>query len=284
MVFIQIIDYFLFFNEFECLEIRLNTLDKYVDKFVICECSRTHQNNIRKTLFDINDPKFCPFKDRIVHIIIDDAPDTDERFRIENYHREIGVLRAIELLKLNDDDIIIISDIDEIPIPDKLAYAVQLAKDKNYLVELNQLYFNYFFNCLAKVNYENNTPWILKIGKYKSLPGIDGGKLGENKILPETIKDAKIDNGAWHFSFVGNPQKIIEKSRAYSHVEYNNFEFISGRIKKFNLIKNSKKKVIDNPLSLFTKKFEMLSKDDLRLPKYLIENYDKFKEFFALKD
>jgi len=56
----KIYDCFMFFDEEMLLDLRLNIMDKYVDKFVIAEATYTHSGSAKKLIFDIK--KFSKFK------------------------------------------------------------------------------------------------------------------------------------------------------------------------------------------------------------------------------
>ena len=69
----QIFDCTTYFNEPLLFDLRLNILDKYVDKFIVCEANYTHSGQKKKINF--NKDNYPDFKDRIVHIIVDKEPD-----------------------------------------------------------------------------------------------------------------------------------------------------------------------------------------------------------------
>ena len=111
----KLYDCFSYLDEDLLLELRLNILNKYIDYFVIVEGNKTWQNNIKKFRFDIN--KFKKFKKKIIYIQVSDMPDGDNPWVRENFQRnciERGLSRSSE------DDLIIISDLDEIPNPDAI--------------------------------------------------------------------------------------------------------------------------------------------------------------------
>ena len=72
----KIYDCFQFFDEEMLLDLRLNIMDKYVDKFVITEASYMHNGKSKELLFDIN--KFSKFKDKIIYIVVDKQPSDIE--------------------------------------------------------------------------------------------------------------------------------------------------------------------------------------------------------------
>ena len=153
----KIYDCFMFFDEEMLLDLRLNIMDKYVDKFVITEATYMHSGKSKKLMFDIN--KFSKFKDKIIYIVVDKEPPDIEQInkneskisiehklihnsiRRENYQREM----AKESLKnIDPEDFIIIGDIDEIPNLNQ----VNFNEFKNKLIIFKQKIFYYKFNLI----------------------------------------------------------------------------------------------------------------------------------------
>ena len=115
----MIYDCFIFFNEIDLLDLRLNELDSVVDKFVIVESTETFSKKKKTLFFNENKERFSKFKDKIIHIIVDDSPeltktssDPGGRWNIEHFQRN-----CIErgLVDCKPEDIILVSDVDEIP-------------------------------------------------------------------------------------------------------------------------------------------------------------------------
>ena len=113
----MIYDCFSYLDEDLLLNLRLNILDKYVDYFIIIEGNKTWQNNPKKFKFDIS--KYEKFKNKIIYIKVADLPDGDDPYLRENYQRNC-ILKG--LTRSNEDDLIIISDLDEIPDPLSFKY------------------------------------------------------------------------------------------------------------------------------------------------------------------
>ena len=114
------------------LETRLNVLDNFVDFFVIIEGNKTWQNNYKKLKFDIK--KFEKFEKKIIYVPVTDMPDGDNPYLRENFQRN-SILKGLK--NSTDKDLIIISDLDEIPNPNSIInfkpnrkYAV--LKQKNF--------------------------------------------------------------------------------------------------------------------------------------------------------
>ena len=153
----KIFDCFMYFDEEIVLELRLNILNKYVDYFVIVESSFTHKGDKRELKF--NHQKFDKFKDKIIYITYDEEPPEiaknqvnekdDDGLKSWKYitnanYRENGqrnyILKGLDLAK--DDDIILISDVDEIPNLEKL----DLTKINEKILLFKQDMFYYKFN------------------------------------------------------------------------------------------------------------------------------------------
>ena len=161
----KIYDCFMFYDEEMLLDLRLNVMDKYIDKFVITEATYMHNGKTKKLNFDIN--KFSKFKDKIIYIAVDTQPpdllqidksDNDENdtrgqklvlngYKRDNYQREMAqkVLKNIE-----PEDWIIINDIDEIP----------NLKDFNFNDTKNKIviFFHLFLIAFRFHGIQNNQP------------------------------------------------------------------------------------------------------------------------------
>ena len=124
----MIYDCFSFFNELDLLEIRLTTLDKVVNKFVLVESHYTHTGQPKPLYYAENINRFSKFNEKIIHIIADDFPDIpgatyrEMAWIRENWQRN-AILRGLPK-NVKDNDYLIIADLDEIPRPDAILDAV----------------------------------------------------------------------------------------------------------------------------------------------------------------
>ena len=139
----KIYDCFSYLDEDLLLDLRFNILDRFVDYFVIVESNKTWQNNHKNHNFDIS--KFQKFREKIIYIKITDMPDGNNPYLRENYQRNC-ISRGIE--KADNEDLIIISDLDEIPNPNKLK---EFKKSMKYAV-FKQMHFYYKINLQSQVN------------------------------------------------------------------------------------------------------------------------------------
>ena len=264
----------MYFDEDLVLEIRLNTLYKKVDKFVIAEATRDHAGRNKKLNFDIN--KFNKFKKKIKYIVIDDLPtnvQSNKKDWHENHIRDQFQRNALArgYKDCKPDDLIMISDIDEIPDPKKIAefnlknkYACLL--QKNFQSKLNFLNITNSYWPGTKICQKKNlkSPQWLRNIKTKKIPF---WKFFRDKE-PQLIK-----NAGWHFSFLKNPASIKEKIISYSHQEFNKKEFINEE--------NIEKK-IKNGEDLFNRniKYKAITVDET-FPEYIFRNKKYFKNWIV---
>jgi beta-1,4-mannosyl-glycoprotein beta-1,4-N-acetylglucosaminyltransferase len=293
----KIFDCFMYFDEDVVLDVRLNFLDKFVDKFIIIESKYNHKGEKRVPLFDIN--KFIKFKNKIEYILTDEIPKKIETINKDDSKNEIyrkSIYNAWKrenlqrnqitkgIINANKDDWIIISDLDEIPDLRK----IELKKVKNKFVFFKQDMMYYKFN----LKLENFT-WVgSKACKVKNLK------------TPQWIRDIKdkqynwwridtffsnrkysdilfVENGGWHFSYLKNPQNIEKKLKSYlHHIDYDLNPVGEKRIKEMII---NKKTIYDIKADQRDQKFNgsnNLIKIDMNLlPSYILENKIKFKEW-----
>ena len=139
----KVYDCFSYWDEDLLLDLRLNLLNEYVDYFVIVEGNKTWQNNSKKLQFSLN--KHNQFKDKIIYIPVEDMPGGDNPYLRENFQRN-AISRG--LVDANNEDIIIISDLDEIPNPSTFKH---FKKKMKYAV-FKQMHFYYKLNLHSQIN------------------------------------------------------------------------------------------------------------------------------------
>lgn len=237
---IKLVDCFIFYNEIDLLTYRLNILNDVVDYFVIVESRHTFIGKEKSLTFNENKYLFEKFNDKIIHIIVDDFPFKYPNVNIkkkdvwanENFQRD-QIKRGIEQLELNDEDIISITDLDEIPNPDTLLKI----KNKEISVDIHILQMDfYYYNLNSKLQYLWNHAKIIEFKTYKEL------SLSCNSIRHYNNCQV-INNGGWHLSYFGDSKYIKNKIENFSHQEYNNdyytnIEKIESRIKNCTDIYN----------------------------------------------
>ena len=289
----KIFDIFLFYNELDLLEIRLNTLNDHVDFFVITESTRTFSGNDKPLYFLENKEKFSKYLHKIIHNIVKDDNIYEHKYFTNKYlsysHKSNGK-RLIDLSKdcqrevyqrdscinsllnlLSDDDLILSSDIDEIPDPKCFNQFFVNNINKNNIYHFKQKWYQYYLNNYCEKDWFGTRACFFK--KFKQVGSVDLLRYHtENKDLQDGII---IDNAGWHFSFIGGIDKIKLKINSYAF-KGNTRTILLNFIFKFN--KSILKKLIDNNQDLMFsgKKFTTV-KIDHTFPKYIQENVHKFK-------
>jgi beta-1,4-mannosyl-glycoprotein beta-1,4-N-acetylglucosaminyltransferase len=231
----KIIDCFTFYNELDLLIYRLNLLNNIVDYFVIVEAKYTHVGKEKPLFFDDNKHLFENFNNKIIHIIVNDFPYKYPNVNIDNgdvWKNEIFQRNAIScginhIKDLSESDLIIISDLDEIPDPNTL----NKIKKGNIIVDINILEMDlYYYNLNTRINEKWLHSVIISYEKYNK------SKLSCNDI--RMLNCSKILNGGWHLSYFGDKFFIQNKIQNFAHQEFNKSDYIDLE-KIENRVKNS---------------------------------------------
>jgi len=263
----KIIDCFTFYNEFDLLDYRLNILDKHVDYFILVESTHTFVGKEKPLLYNENKELFKKFNHKIIHIIVDDFPhkfpninfEKEEQWVNENFQRNC-ISRGLDKINLNDEDIITITDLDEIPNP-KLLNEIKENK-VNIDTAIIEMDF-YYYNLNSKMDHQWHYSKITSYKNYIKL-GLSLEQIRQNMSF-EVIK-----NAGWHLSYFMDENLIKNKIINFAHQEYNNDNFIN-----INKIKER----INNHRDLFDRPIEVTNidiKDNDNLPPY----YDIYLQKF----
>ena len=265
-----IYDCFQFFDEEHVLDLRFNILNEFVDFFVIVESTTNHQGNLKKLNFDSN--KFKKFNNKIIYVVVDDTAEAIKKPHLwgeslVEQHQRNSIMKGLKNCK--EDDLIILSDVDEIPDLSK----INSFEKKNKYAVFSQKMFGYKINLLNET--ENNwhgskiclkknfkSPQWLRDLKFKKYPFWRIDKIRNLQI---------IENGGWHFAYLQKPENILNKIKSFAHGEFNkeNFTNLENIKKKINM----KKDIFNRGITY--KKVTI----DNSFPKYIIENKEKFKEW-----
>jgi len=280
-----------FFNELDTLEIALETLNDVVDYFIVSESTKSHQEGLPKLLyFEENKQRFAKFLPKIIHQVIDDTPDDfsdlsltqakDETHRIVLDKTKINI-RGIETQKnycrdgyekecllramgtCQDDDIVIVSDADEIPSILAVKHVLDNF-DPNLVYNFNLNHYWFYFNCLKTDEWIGNRLLTFANFKSKSM-----NELRDMKRLSGVI----VKNAGWHFSFQGNTNAIKQKIQSYGEKSINRPDVVDN-------IKEFIDDCITNQHDFFYRPAEFtIVPIDESFPPYLYNNQEKFKEF-----
>jgi beta-1,4-mannosyl-glycoprotein beta-1,4-N-acetylglucosaminyltransferase len=219
----NIVDCFIFYNEIDMLEYRLRTLKDVVDYFILVESTRTFTGKPKILYFQENKHLFSDFN--IIHIIIDDfpfiEPTKEQVWENEKFQRNC-ITRGLEQLTLNDNDILIFSDVDEIPDPETIK-----TSNIDSIYSLEQDF--YYYNLESMITHKWYKSKITDYRNFKNLLlSIDAIRLGNYPC---------IKRGGWHLSYFGTPEFISNKIKNFSHQEYNTPEYTDTLSIKFRINK-----------------------------------------------
>ena len=293
----KIFDCFMYFDEEVVLDLRLNTLDKYVDYFIIVESIFTHKGDKRELVF--NHKKFEKFKDKIIYLIYDEKPQKVEKILNEDNEREKSrkyILNAAYrensqrnfilsgLKEAKSNDMILISDVDEIPNLENL----DLSKINQKIILFKQDMFYYKFNLklpnliwtgtkACKKKYLKNPQWLRNIKDRKfSFYRLD---IFFSKTKYNNVKF--INNGGWHFTNIKTAAQIEYKLRSYLH--HREFDENPMTENEIDEIINNKQAIYDLKVDKKTNKIgdgSKLEKYPLnKLPKFLQDNQKNYQKW-----
>ena len=286
----KIFDCFMYFDEEIVLDIRLNALDKYVDYFVIVESIYTHKGDRRELKF--NQKKFYKFKDKIKYIIYKNLPQSIEKiydndseaeksrkYILNAAYRENGQRNFITngLENANDDDMILVSDVDEIPNLQNIDFK-EISKK---IIIFKQDMFYYKFNLkmpdliwsgtkACKKKHLISPQWLRNI-KDRKYPLYRVDTLFSDK---KYINIEFVNNGGWHFSNIKSPEEIEYKLKSYLHHR----EFDENPLSKNQISEIIKKKQaiydlkVDKKINKIGNGSQLIKYPTKKLPLYLQNN------------
>lgn len=241
----MVYDCFTFFNELDLLEIRLNILDPYVDKFVICESNYTFSCKPKPLYYAENKERFKKWEHKIIHHVVGGIC-LDNPFEQAGYQKD--AIRDT-LKDCNPEDIIYFGDVDEIWTP-------QTEEGK-----LEQLNYCYYLNNRSSEKWQGTN-----VCKYKNLPNLNVLRADHTNIL---------QNGGWHFTNMGGYEQILKKLDAYDHQEMNTEENranIKARMENGEDYVGRRRDWLGQPFEMWI--------DEVDLPKYLLDNRDTWRHLF----
>jgi len=293
-------DIFLFYNELDLLELRLNTLYNVVDFFVISESNKTFSGNEKILYYNENKDRFKKFHNKIIHNIVIDEYSNYENIDNElhsnftnrnvsyphksngkklkdlslSFQREVFQRDSIfnSLIGIaSDEDLILSSDADEIPNPDSIL-KLKIDYHPELIYHFKQKWYMYFYN-----NFYDKEWFGTRACSFNLLKKITVDLLRYPMEERSMQKGVIIEDGGWHFSFLGGAEKIKSKLEAYDYqgrrtsfiLRFLNFidpNYLSRRLK------NNKDIFLDN------RSFNVQNLDH-DFPIFLLNNLEKYKEY-----
>ena len=287
----------MYFDEDLLLDLRLNTLDKYVKKFVITEATYTHNGTKKKLNFDIN--QFKKFKDKITYIIVDEEPpnimeleENEPKHKrgeklilngmARDYFQRENLSKGIK--DAQEDDLIFISDLDEIPDLTSTDFStvknkILIFQQKMFYYKLNLLYKDFTWLGTKATKRKNflSPQWLRNI-KGKNYPKWRLDILFSKKKYSNLMI---IKNGGWHFTCLRTPEELEKKLLNFAH--HYEFEESGLKINDIKELIRDKRVMYDHKIDQKGYKWSGKSKlyklNDNLLPKYVSENYQKYKNW-----
>ena len=239
----MVYDCFQFFNELDILNLRLHVLNDVADRFVVSESTVTFSGEKKPLYFQENREMFAPFADKIIHKVVDDTPMDVSAF-MRDSHQKCAVARG--LAGARPEDIVIFSDVDEIPNPEAVKRVLANFDDSKIYALAQRNFYCY-------LDMEETSGNLLSItGEFEGVTGSDrkwlGTKICSYRMLSsyttEQLRDAaqkplmvRVPDGGWHFSYMGGGReesvedRVKYKIKSAAHQEYNNRSTLS-KVKK----------------------------------------------------
>jgi beta-1,4-mannosyl-glycoprotein beta-1,4-N-acetylglucosaminyltransferase len=293
----NIYDCFMYFDEDLLLDIRLNSLNKYVKKFIITEATYTHNGTKKNLNFDIK--KFKKFEDKIIYIVVDEQPknililnekDSKEKRgqklilngMARDYFQRENLSRGIK--EANDSDLILISDLDEIPNLeslefDKIKNNIIIFEQKMFYYKLNLYYedYNWFGTKATKKSNFLSPQWIRNI-KGKRYPAWRIDTWFSKKKYSNLFF---VKNGGWHFTCLRTPEELEKKLLNFAH----HYEYEESGLNLKNLKELMAEKRVMYDHNADQKDYKWSGKSILKkieknlLPEYIANNLLKFDKW-----
>ena len=263
----KVIDCFIFYNELEMLSYRLCTLSQVVDTFILVEATHTHSGVPKPLFFADNKDKFAAFANKIVHVVVDDfahlAPTIDftkDEQWVNELHKRDCIKKGLNQLDLQGDDVLVISDLDEIPDRDTL-YKI---KNRIISVTCHKLAMDfYYYNLNSRIRDTWGAAKVLTVGLYRSMNlSCSQIRLYECPLLPR---------GGWHLSYFGDAGFIKNKIESFAHQELNT-----------DMIKNNIETQMKSTKDVYSRPYIQMDRIPISANKYLPHDYETYLNRFIL--
>lgn len=234
----MIYDCFQFFNELDLLKLRLEILSPVVDKFVISEATETFSGLPKPLYYEENKEMFAKYQDRIIHVVVSDTPAGDTHVR-DTYQKNGGT-KGLEGCK--DDDIILFSDLDEIPNPQAILAALENFQDDKVYHFAQRLFYCYLnmeevsgslLSQAGEFEGVQQKQWIgTKMCSYRLMKE-KNIRFGELRYPEWKEIGIRVADGGWHFGYMGGlgetdiKKRVKDKVVSAAHQEYNSRSVLS---------------------------------------------------------
>lgn len=272
----KIYDCFTFYNELDLLELRLEELYDHVDHFVLVEANTTFTSIPKPFYFEEHKERYKKYLDKIIHVKVEDMPHDPDAWVNDRFQRN-SINRGLE--SANDDDIIMISDLDELIRPETVN---QLRNDsENQIWGLRMPLFYFRFNHMLATTESQYMVWGMACRKKLLIPA-DTFRFQRFQLatLPYNYNGGGVrlmEHAGWQFSYFGDNDFAKNKIKSFAHQETNT-ESVLEKIDVETSVKNGYGL---GPSA--TERFVNVYMDEY-MPKTVLANLDKYSRYIATND
>lgn len=267
----MIYDCFPFYNELDILELRLTELYDYVDHFVLVEANTTYTSRPKSFVFEENKSRFAKFLDKIIHVRVEDMPGHPDAWVNDVFQRN-QIARGIA--DAGPDDLIIVSDCDEIIRPEAIEY---MRTSDQSLFALRMTLHNFKFNYM-KLNPDRYSIWAMA-GRRSLFDDIAPDAFRQLRFQffdsPYQFKNngcQVVEHAGWHFGYMGDRQWLLDKAQSFAHTEVNTPEFLAQIDPDASIVARTEWNRDSDA------RYEIIELDDY-FPKAIVNNQQKYAQY-----
>lgn len=265
-------DCFMFFNELDLLEIRLQEMWDVTDTFVIAEANVGHSGKPKNYILLDNWERFKPYADKIKRIEVDNFPSTAVTGMDRDRFQRASLARG--LTDVQPDDLVIISDLDEIP---RAEIIKMIKEDENdwdkYILYLPMFQFRLNYMKIHEVT--KGVSVMVTRGRAYTNPQQE--REYTFPWIPKPEHTVFVEHGGWHFSYFGDDAHAVTKIKNFAHTETDIPRFTENLNIEL-LIRN--KCGLWGPAEFQKEKFEYVVVDEY-FPKCITDNIEKWKNMIV---
>jgi beta-1,4-mannosyl-glycoprotein beta-1,4-N-acetylglucosaminyltransferase len=222
------VDACLLHNELDLLTLRIEELWEQIDYFVVVEATATFSGQPKPLFLREHQSQFKAYSDKLIYWSIADLPTITEPTEQARFAREAAqrnaINQAVDTLPLTAKDVVIVSDVDEIPRASRVEW-IELALSRyNYAIFLLRNHRGYINNISDTAL--NGTvmagPVACRVGTLRRI-GAQQIRRGDDRaghvLTGRSSRYHYVEDGGWHFSSMGGPDAFWLKAASFSHVD-----------------------------------------------------------------
>lgn len=221
----MIVDTFMFNDEFEMLDIRLSLTKSYTDRWIILEGNKTWSGKSKPYFLQEKIKDYQEKYNNKIDLISLDIPHDYKDWKCENFSRES---LQLGIKSLNENDIVIHSDLDEILNPDHIESILSLLEKENKPVNCTLDMFAYKFDQKLHRTWSGNV--VAKKHMFKNPQELYKGDQYKKKNRSHCVRHPDIVG--WHWTWIGNDERIKNKVVSCIESQYRNPDEVLAAFKK----------------------------------------------------